>query len=109
MIKGNTTASIEVMTTIKNTIGEKVRSWTHVQNLTGYLDLMSSDSRYTDYNAKIQESSHVFICDYVALDLAVKSMTCRMLIEGQVYDINFIDNPMHLNRQLEFYLKVTGD
>lgn len=105
MIKGNVTASLEVMTTAKNDIGEKVKSWTQVQSLTGYLDMASEDSRYTEYNAKIAESSHIFICDYVALE-SVKMTACRMCINGSDYDVMYIDNPMGLNRQLEFYLKI---
>lgn len=31
-----------------------------------------------------------------------------MLINGEIYDIQLIDNPMHLNYQLEIYLKYVG-
>lgn len=108
MIHGNTKAIIQLKTTKKNAIGERVASWTDVGILFGWLDLQSGDSNYTNYNAKIQESSHVFLVDYAKLDSRVKAENCRMVIGNAAYDIMLIDNPMGMNRQLEFYLKFTG-
>ena len=108
MIHGNTRAIIQLKTTTKNAIGEREVSWTDIQTLFGWLDLQSGDSNYTNYNAKIQESSHVFLSDYVKLDSRVKADKCRMVIGNEAYDIMLIDNPMGMNRQLEFYLKYTG-
>ena len=108
MINGNKEAVIQVKTITTNDIGEQVKGWADVQTLSGWLDYQSGDSRYTTYNAKIQESTHVFIADYVELDSSVNAEYSRMMIEGKQYDIVLIDNPMELNRQLEFYLKYTG-
>lgn len=52
--------------------------------------------------------SHVFISDYTAIGSHISAENCRLLINSKVYDVVFIDNPMELNRQLEFYLKYTG-
>jgi len=109
-IGGNTKAIIQVFTNTKNEIGEAVKDWTDVQTIKGWLDLQSGDSRYTTFNAKIQESTHFFIADYVALDSRITAESARMVINGKSYDILLIDNPMELQSgsQLEFYLRFTG-
>ena len=115
-IGGNTQAIIQVKTFskdengkyIRDSIGSVVKQWEDAQTIKGWLDLSGGDSRYTTYNAKIQESTHVFIADYVNLDERISAENARMRIDGKVYDITLIDNPMGLNSQLEFYLKYVG-
>lgn len=109
-IGGNTTATIQISTATRNAIGESVSTWADVQTLRGWLDLSSGSTNYTTYLAKIQESTHLFVCDYVQLDSRITAETARMKINGKVYDITFIDNPMELQHgsQLEIYLKYTG-
>lgn len=41
-------------------MGEKVIDWITMHTVTGFIDLMNGDSSYTSYNAKIQESTHIF-------------------------------------------------
>ena len=105
-IGGNTVLAFQTKTTVKNAIGENVSTWTNVQELTGWLDLAGGESKYTTYNTKIQESTHIFICDYEPV--TVKPENCRAVINGKIYDVMVIDNPMELNEQLEIYLKYTG-
>lgn len=107
-IGGNTIAEIQVKTIKRNSIGEAEESWKTIQTVLGFLDFSSGESRYGEYNAKIEESDHVFIADYVSLDKAITPKTSRMVIRGIVYDVSLIDNPMGLNWQLEFYLKAVG-
>ena len=109
-IGGNITAVIQTATTTKNAIGEQAKSWADLQTLKGWLDLSSGDSKYTTYNAKIQESTHVFIADYVPLAAGIQAENSRMTINGKIYDILLIDNPMEMRSgsQLEIYLKYTG-
>lgn len=109
-IGGNITATIQVYTTTKNEIGENVKSWNDAQNIRGWLDLSSGDSRHTTFNAKIQESTHVFVADYVKLDSRIKAENSRMIVNGNRYEITLIDNPMEMGSgsQLEIYLKYTG-
>ena len=109
-IGGNINAIIQVYTTTKNEIGEKVKTWKDVQTIKGWLDLQNGDSKYTTYNAKIQESTHVFIADFVPLATGIQAENSRMNINGKRYDILLIDNPMEMGSgsQLEFYLKFTG-
>ena len=109
-IGGNIMAIVQVCTATKNDIGENVPTWADAQTIKGWLDLQAGDSKYTSFNAKMQESTHIFIADYVALDSRVTPENSRMVINGKRYDVLLIDNPMELGSgsQLEFYLKFTG-
>lgn len=108
MIGGNTKALLQVKTTSKNEIGESVPTWETVNELTGWLDFLSGGTGYTNYNAKIQESTHVFVSDYENLDERVTSENSRLVINNKNYDVTLIDNPMELGYQLELYLKLVG-
>ena len=105
MIGGNVTAEFQTKTVTVNAIGEQEESWSTVKTIRGFLDLISGDSKYETYNAKIQESTHIFICDYTPLGVSVNA---RLIVNGKTYDVMLIDNPMNLNRQLEIYLKMIG-
>ena len=108
MIGGNITASIQTRSITKNSIGEAVADWTTIQDIKGFLDLSSGDSRYTTYNAKIQESTHIFISDYVTLDASITAENSRLVVMGKVYDILVIDDPMEMHKHLEIFLRYTG-
>lgn len=108
MIGGNIEGTFQISTANKNEIGEAVKSWADVQMITGWLDLQSGDSKYNTYNAKLQESTHVFVADYVELDSRITAENSRMVIGGNVYDVLLIDDPMELHKQLEISLKFTG-
>lgn len=107
-ISGNKHMQLQIKTTTTNAIGEQVAKWETLQQVTGWLDLQAGDSKYTTYDAKIQESTHIFISDYVPLALGITAETSRAVIDGVTYDIMLIDNPMGMNQQLEIYLKYTG-
>lgn len=107
-IGGNVTAEIQIFSTNRNEIGESVKSWETVQTLKGFIDLSNGDSKYTTFNAKIQESTHIFIVDYVKLSSLITAENSRIMLGGKIYDIMLIDNPMELCAQLEIYLKLTG-
>ena len=109
-IGGNTELIFQISTTAKNAIGEQEQTWHDVQKIKGWLDLSAGDSGYTSYYAKIQESTHMFIADYVPLDKRIKAETSRAVIDGLRYDVKLIDNPMNLKEgsHWEIYLKYTG-
>lgn len=108
MIGGNCIAQIQKKTVKKDKYGEQIPDWARVMEITGWLDLQAGDSRYTTYNAKIQESSHIFLCDYVEIPAEVTSENSRLVVDGGIYDIMLIDDPMGKHRQLEIFLKFTG-
>ena len=109
-IGGNKQMQLQVKSITKNDIGEHVEEWETIQQLTGWLDLSGGESKYTTYSVKIQESTHIFISDYVQLAVGITAETARAVIDGKRYDIMLIDNPMEMgsDSQLEFYLKYTG-
>lgn len=108
MIAGNIKASIQISTTTDNEIGEKVKEWQTVQEINGWIDLSGGDSKYTTYNAKIQESTHIFIMDFTVLDSRIRAENSRLIVKNQIYDVLIIDDPMELHKQIEIYLKYTG-
>lgn len=108
VINGNAEAMIQIRTTAKNEIGESVASWADVQLIVGWLDFQGEQSGYTNYKTKLQESTHVFVSDYYELDSRIKTENSRMVIDGKVYDIMLIDDPMEMHKQLEIFLKYAG-
>ena len=131
-IGGNITALLQVKDNgTKNSIGEREHVWYDVTALKGWLDLATGTSDYLNFNAKVQDSTHVFICDFKSLKnlsgewvwnplnlingiinqnnktgtVDVTSENARMVIKDKVYAIQLIDNPMEMNYQLEIYLK----
>jgi len=108
VIGGNARGIIQTSTTTRNAIGEAVREWKDVQTITGWLDLAAGNSDSSAFSAKIQQSTHVFIADYVPLADGVNAENARMIVGGKRYEIMLIDNPMGLDAQLEIYLKYTG-
>lgn len=107
-IGGNKHMQLQLKAVTKNAIGEQVEKWETIQQVTGWLDLSGGDSKYTTYDAKIQESTHIFVADYVQLAAGITAENARAVIDGKRYDIMLIDNPMEMNLQLEIYLKFTG-
>ena len=115
-IGGNITGTVQTMTgSEKNAIGEKVNVWNDFANQLGWLGMQSGDSKYTNHMAKVEESTHVFLCD---VNASIYALTLpdetgaipqvRMIIKGMVYDVILIDNPDEMDEQLEIYLRKVG-
>lgn len=107
-IGGNIKGVIQTCTAAKNAIGEGVKAWADAFTHPGWLGLQSGDSKYTNFNAKIEESTHVFLCDYHSGIYSLAGKDCRMIIKGVVYDVLLIDNPDEMDEQLEIYLRKVG-
>lgn len=118
MIGGNIKGLLQIKAgTTKDEIGSRIPVWQDVLELTGWLDLQAGDSKYTSFNANIQESTHVFVCDYRPIPatlevegkvVRVSAENARMVANSQRYDVLLIDDPMGMHKQLEIYLKYTG-
>lgn len=110
-IGGNVTGTIQTKTaTDKNAIGEVISTWADSFSLVGWLGYQSGNSSRNNYMAKVEETTHVFLCDYNAgvYALADKIPDVRMILKGFVYEVLHIDNPDELDEQLEIYLKRVG-
>lgn len=106
-IGGNTEAILQIRDSgAKNSVGERAVIWKDHKSIVGWLDLSGGDSKWTTYLAKIQESTHIFLCDYQ--ELGITAEECRLLIDGHIYDVLLIDNPMNMNEHYEIYLKFVG-
>lgn len=117
----------------KNGIGTFEYDWLDCTSLLGWLDLSTGDSKRSPFNAKVQESTHIFLCDFKSLKaLSTKwvwnpfsfltgiinqeqdsvvdatSENARLVVQGMVYEILLIDNPMNMNEHLEIYLRFIG-
>ena len=104
MIGGNATAILQTKTSSKNAFGEKVDTWVDITSITGFLDFTGGDGSYkSNFKGSVEETTHLFICDYVELD--VKPTQCRMIIDNKLYDVLMIDDPMNLHSHLEIMLK----
>lgn len=107
-IGGNITGTIQTKTTQKNAIGESVNVWADAFVHVGWLGMQSGEKRRATFNAKIEESSHVFLCDFHPGIYALADQDTRMIIKGIVYDVTHIDNPDEMDEQLEIYLRRVG-
>lgn len=134
-IGGNLTALVQVKDKgEKNLIGEREHQWSNVVDLCGWLDYSGGQNNYSTMNAKIQETTHIFICGFhsckglskkwvwnpfsltngvITTDkqdekVDVTSENGRMVIDGNIYDILLIDDPMNMHQHLEIYLKYVG-
>ena len=92
----------------KNSLGEAVVNWQDAFTLVGWLGLQSGGSNRNTFNAKIEESTHVFLCDYNSEVYALADKDTRLIIKGNMYDVLLIDNPDEMDEQLEIYLKKVG-
>ena len=115
-IGGNIFATIQAKGTqkdengniIKNAIGEAQTGWADKGHLTGWLGMQSGDSKYLNQNAKVEESTHVFMCDFDADIYALADQNTRLVCKGYIYDVLLIDNPDEMDEQLEIYLRKVG-
>ena len=105
-IGGNAKAVLYTSSSVKNAIGEDVKTEKEAMTINGFLDLISGDSRMTPYNiaaynAVIKESSHIFISDYYDVPRNVSIA----VIDDNRYEIAYVDDPMGLHEHLEIYLR----
>lgn len=106
-IGGNIDCVLSYENVTTSAIGEKVKSWVEYQTIHGFLDLMNNGKDYATYNKAMEDSTHIFICDYVSIDKPATEL--RATINGKEYDVTYIDNPMELGYHLEIFLKRVAD
>lgn len=107
-IGGNIVGVIQTNTAVKNAVGEAVLTWADAFSQIGWLGLSSGDSKYSTFKAKLEESTHVFLCDFHSGIYALQDQNTRMILKGFVYDVLLIDNPDEMDEQLEIYLRKVG-
>jgi hypothetical protein len=94
MIGGNITALVQVKDEgTKNAIGEREHEWMDVVDLFGWLDYQGGQNTYSTYDAKVQETTHVFVCGF---------KNCKQLSKKWVWNpFNFINGVIRSDSQDE--------
>ena len=106
MIGGNVDAIIQVETSSKNAFGEKETTYKNLTTVKGFLDYTGGDGSYkNNFKGELEETTHIFICDYDSITANAEPTTSRMVINNKNYNVLLIDNPMGLNEHLEIMLK----
>ena len=106
MIGGNTIANVQIKTSSKNEYGALTDTWQDVTTVKGFLDFTGGDGSYkSNFKGKLEETTHIFICDYNEAVAKTQPTTSQLLIDGQIYDVLMIDDPMSLHKHLEIMLK----
>ena len=106
MIGGNVDAIIQVETSSKNAFGEIENTYKNLTTVKGFLDYTGGDGSYkNNFKGELEETTHIFICDYENVASKATPTHSRMIIDDKIYDILYIDNPMNLNEHLEIMLK----
>ena len=106
MIGGNVDAIIQVETSSKNAFGEKETTYKDLTTVKGFLDYTGGDGSYkNNFKGELEETTHIFICDYDSITANAEPTTSRMVINNKNYNVLLIDNPMNLNEHLEIMLK----
>lgn len=107
MIGGNIDLILKEKVLMENEIGERVATYQDYKTIKGFLDFMNETTNHNNNNSKVVESTHVFICDYVAIDKSERDLIA--ICNNQEFDVKYIDNPMNLNKHLEIFLDYLGD
>ena len=106
MIGGNVDAIIQVETSSKNAFGEVEKTLENLTTIRGFLDYASGDGSYkSNFKGELEETTHIFVCDYDSVVAKAKPTKSKMIIDGKTYDVLSIDNPMALYDHLEIMLK----
>lgn len=86
-----------------------VKQFKNGKTLETCLDNQTSDINFQEYNALIQETTDIFICDYKRLNgMHFNAENTRFIIDGLVYNILLIDDVEGRHEHLEVYLKFIG-
>ena len=106
MIGGNTHATLQRKKVQPGKYGATGDGeWVDITSLTGWLDLIGGGGSDAKYSALLQDSTHIFLCDYRRIEAEGQ---LQLVVNGAEYDVKLIDNPMGLNQQLEIYLSYHG-
>lgn len=107
LIGGNTIIQLmKKVDNVLNDIGEDSGTFEEYLSFEGFLDYVSGEVGSANFNALINESTHIFVSDYIEIKEEEEKLIA--VINNKTYEIKYIDNPMGLNEQLEIYLKLIG-
>lgn len=108
LIDGNKTIQLfKKVDNTSNSIGEDTGNYDEeYKSFDGFLDYVSGEVGSANFNALINESTHIFISNYTEITEEAENLIA--VIDNKTYEVKYIDSPMELNEQLEIYLKLLG-
>ena len=121
-VGGNIQALLQVKKeSVRNAIGEREHKWVDCTSILGWLDLSTGDSKHTTFYAKVLKNLSTdwvwnpfsFLTGVISKTdeqetVDVTSDNARMVVNGEVYEILLIDDPMNMHDHLEIYLRFIG-
>lgn len=93
----------------KNARGVSVESGAEpVAESIGWLDYQSGQASHQEGGAKLEETTHVFLCDYSDDIASLDEEGLSLLCGGRRYEVLLIDDPMGMHDHIEVMLKYLG-
>lgn len=108
-IGGNTTAVLMRAVKTKDKNGNAVAgNPQQLIEVIGWLDYQAGQPSHLTYQAKLADTTHLWLCDYSAVLAGFKVQGLSMVIGSDTYEVLFIDDPMGIHDHLEVYLRYVG-
>lgn len=95
---------VQRYTAIDDGTGGEHYDWKDLDEISGTLDQLSGEEILASDKLGVL-SSHIFII-FEVVDVTTED---RFIIDGEIYRVTDVDNPMNMDRQLEIKLEYTGD
>ncbi len=109
MVGGNAVAAVMRERKTKNAKGVYVAGDPeHVMDVTGWLDYQAGQASHLAYQAKTEDTTHVFLCDYDDAFARLDLNGLYLEVEGRRYEVLYIDDPMGLHSHIEAHLRHVG-
>lgn len=109
MIGGNAKAVVLRATKAKDASGLAVTGGAErLMELSGWLDYQSGQPSRQAYQAKVQDATHLWICDYREDFASMPVGGLSLSIGGLSYEVLLIDDPMGMHEHLETHLRRVG-
>lgn len=108
-VGGNVTASVMRTKKGKNAKGSAVPSAPEeIMKIDGWLDYQAGQPSHLAYQAKLQDTTHLWICDFDVGFADLKVQGLSLVVAGEPYEVLLIDDPMGIHDHLEAYLRYVG-
>lgn len=109
MVGGNVTAEVIRIQKTKNAKGVFASGEPeHLMDVRGWLDYQAGQSSHLAYQAKVEDTTHVFISDHDVEYAALSVAGLFLQMDGRRYEVLLIDDPMGLHEHIETYLRYVG-
>ena len=95
--------AVQSYTEVGDGLGGYEETWTTDITISGVLDLRRGDSTEVA-NKRTVNSTHILLTDIHPINEKQ-----RIVYDGKVYYVDFVDNPVNVDSHLEIYLRYEGD